>query len=203
MSKSNQDKKKIPGPDVFSFLALPKKSRDSHQWGEAKLERSMDRAAALALLNDVLAATVKADGPDLNARQAAILLRVALEPAPHTVRGLAEALSLGKPAVSRALDALGGYGLAVRLPDETDRRSITVQATARGLAMLAGLADRVVACERSWNARSFQKPNSQPAQLGVKPTASGSPASAVGGSGLAAGSAATGSSLGSGHSHAA
>jgi DNA-binding MarR family transcriptional regulator len=164
----------------------------------------MDRAAALALLNDVLAATVKADGPDLNARQAAILLRVALEPAPHTVRGLAEALSLGKPAVSRALDALGGYGLAVRLPDETDRRSITVQATARGLAMLAGLADRVVACERSRNARSFQKPNIQPAnQQGVKPTASGSPASAGGGSGLAAGSAATGSSLGAGHSHAA
>ena len=164
----------------------------------------MDRAAALALLNDVLAATVKADGPDLNARQAAILLRVALEPGPHTVRGLAEALSLGKPAVSRALDALGGYGLAVRLPDETDRRSITVQATARGLAMLAGLADRVVACERSRNAKSFQKPNIQPAQQGLKPTASGSPAAAVG-ERHAAGTAATGqgSALGSGHSHAA
>lgn len=167
----------------------------------------MDRAAALALLNDVLAATVKADGPDLNARQAAILLRVALEPAPHTVRGLAEALSLGKPAVSRALDALGGYGLAVRLPDETDRRSITVQATARGLAMLAGLADRVVACERSRNAKSFQKPNIQAAQpntqQGLKPTASGSPAAAAG-ERLSSGSAATGtgSSLG-GHSHAA
>lgn len=127
----------------------------------------MDRAAALALLNDILAATVKADGPDLNARQAAILLRVSLEPGPHTVRGIAEALKLGKPAVSRALDALGGYGLAVRLPDETDRRSITVQATARGLAMLASLADRVVACERSRDGRSFQKPNVQ------KPTASG------------------------------
>src|ERR1044071_5296002 len=176
-SASRSSTKKIPGPDVFSFLALPNKSRESPQWGEAKLERSMDRAAALALLNDVLAATVKADGPDLNARQAAILLRVALEPGPHTVRGLAEALSLGKPAVSRALDALGGYGLAVRLPDETDRRSITVQATARGLAMLAGLADRVVACERSRNARSFQKPNVQPGFQ--KPTASGSPATAA------------------------
>ena|SRR5689334_20220654 len=163
----------------------------------------MDRAAALALLNDVLAATVKADGPDLNARQAAILLRVALEPAPHTVRGLAEALSLGKPAVSRALDALGGYGLAVRLPDETDRRSITVQATARGLAMLAGLADRVVACERSRNGKSFQKPNIQAAQPGLKPTASGSPAAAAG-ERLSSGATAAGqgSSLG-GHSHAA
>jgi DNA-binding MarR family transcriptional regulator len=111
----------------------------------------MDRAAALALLKDVIAETVRADGPDLNARQAAILLRVSLEPGPHTVRGLAEALKLGKPAVSRALDALGGYGLAVRLPDETDKRSVVVQTTARGLAMLASLADRVVACERRRN----------------------------------------------------
>ena len=161
----------------------------------------MDRAAALALLNDVLSATVKADGPDLNARQAAILMRVALEPGPHTVRGLAEALSLGKPAVSRALDALGGYGLAVRLPDETDRRSITVQATARGLAMLAGLADRVVACERSRNARSFQKPNVQPGFQ--KPTASGSPAAAANVAISAGNAAGAGPSLGTGHSHAA
>jgi DNA-binding MarR family transcriptional regulator len=109
----------------------------------------MDRASALALLKDVLAETVRADGPDLNVRQAAILLRVSLEPGPHTVRGLAEALSLGKPAVSRALDALGGYGLTVRMPDEADKRSVIVQVTARGRVVLAGLADRVIACERS------------------------------------------------------
>lgn len=109
----------------------------------------MDRASALALLKDVLAETVRADGPDLNVRQAAILLRVSLEPGPHTVRGLAEALQLGKPAVSRALDALEGLGLAQRVPDETDRRSVLVQTTARGLAALAGLGDRVIACERT------------------------------------------------------
>lgn len=109
----------------------------------------MDRASALALLKDVLAETVRTDGPDLNLRQAAILLRVSLEPGPHTVRGLAEALQLGKPAVSRALDALEGLGLAQRVPDESDRRSVLVQATARGLAALAGLGDRVIACERT------------------------------------------------------
>ena len=114
----------------------------------------MDRASALALLKDVLAETVRADGPDLNVRQAAILLRVSLEPGPHTVRGLAEALSLGKPAVSRALDALSGLGLAVRVPDESDRRSVLVNSTARGLAALAGLGDRVISCER----RLSQKP---------------------------------------------
>lgn len=133
------------------FSLLDWKNRANLSDGAGETELSMDRAAALALLKDVLADTVRADGPDLNARQAAILLRVSLEPGPHTVRGLAEALSLGKPAVSRALDALGGYGLAVRLPDETDKRSVIVQTTARGLAMLASLADRVVACERQRN----------------------------------------------------
>jgi DNA-binding MarR family transcriptional regulator len=109
----------------------------------------MDRDTALALLKDVLAETVRADGPDLNVRQSAILLRVALEPGPHTVRGLAEALELGKPAVSRALDALEGHGLAVRMPDQSDRRSVLVQVTARGRVVLAGLGDRVLHCERA------------------------------------------------------
>jgi DNA-binding MarR family transcriptional regulator len=134
-----------------NVLLAPREKSSESICGAGETELSMDRAAALALLKDVLADTVRADGPDLNARQAAILLRVSLEPGPHTVRGLAEALSLGKPAVSRALDALGGYGLAVSLPDEADKRSVIVQTTARGLAMLANLADRVVACERQRN----------------------------------------------------
>jgi DNA-binding MarR family transcriptional regulator len=136
----------------------------------------MDRASALALLKDVLAETVRADGPDLNVRQAAILLRVSLEPGPHTVRGLAEALTLGKPAVSRALDALSGLGLATRVPDESDRRSVLVQTTDRGHAVLAGLGDRVIACERA-NAAAVQKAagqvTSKPADM--KPTASSQP----------------------------
>lgn len=118
----------------------------------------MDRAAALALLKDVLAETVRADGPDLNARQAAILLRVSLEPGPHTVRGLAEALRLGKPAVSRALDALSGLGLAMRLPDDSDRRSVIVQPTARGLAALASLADRMIRAEQRREAAPPPRP---------------------------------------------
>jgi len=71
----------------------------------------MDRATALSLWKDVLANSVKAEGPDLSARQAAILMRIYLEPGPHTVRGLAGALNLGKPAVSRALDALTALDL--------------------------------------------------------------------------------------------
>jgi DNA-binding MarR family transcriptional regulator len=130
----------------------------------------MDRASALVLLKDVLAETVRADGPDLNVRQAAILLRVSLESGPHTVRGLAEALQLGKPAVSRALDALEGLGLAQRIPDESDRRSVLVQSTARGLAVLAGLGDRVIACERGLG----QKPAQAMPRMGAQPSGSNS-----------------------------
>ena len=132
----------------------------------------MDRTAALALLKDVLAETVRAAGPDLYVRQAAILLRVSLEPGPHTVRGLAQALGLGKPAVSRALDALSGLGLATRLPDESDRRSVLVQTTARGLAVLAGLGDRVIACERANEAAGLKAGPKSPE---LKPTASSQP----------------------------
>lgn len=139
----------------------------------------MDRASALALLKDVLAETVRADGPDLNVRQAAILLRVSLEPGPHTVRGLAEALSLGKPAVSRALDALSGLGLATRVPDESDRRSVLVQTTDRGHAVLAGLGDRVIACERANIAAGQKAAAAQTTQKSsdMKPTASSQPPS--------------------------
>jgi DNA-binding MarR family transcriptional regulator len=132
----------------------------------------MDRSTALALLKDVLAETVRADGPDLNVRQAAILLRVSLEPGPHTVRGLAEALGLGKPAVSRALDALQGLGLANRLPDESDRRSVLVQTTARGLAVLAGLGDRVIACEKAHAAKRPAETKPAEIRADLKPTAS-------------------------------
>ena len=137
----------------------------------------MDRATALALLKDVLAETVRADGPDLNVRQAAILLRVSLEPGPHTVRGIAEALSLGKPAVSRALDALSGLGLATRVPDESDRRSVLVQTTDRGHAALAGLGDRVIACERAIAAAAQKAAAGQAVSrpLEMKPTASSQP----------------------------
>lgn len=109
----------------------------------------MDNAGALALWKLVLADTVRTEGPDLSARQAAILLTVQLEEGPHTVRGLAAALNLGKPAVTRALDTLEGLGFARRRRDETDRRNVLIERTARGLAFLAAFADRIRICERA------------------------------------------------------
>lgn len=83
---------------------------------------------------------VASDEPDLSTRQLAILMNVYLRTGPHTVRGLADKLNISKPAVSRALDALGTKGLTRRLRDEQDRRNVLVQRTEQGTAFLQTFA---------------------------------------------------------------
>lgn len=92
----------------------------------------MAAPAILTTWRDVLADAVRSDGPDLSMRQWAILLTVYLNPGPHTVRGLSRDLSVPKPAISRALDALSILGFVRRVRDETDRRIVLVQKTAEG-----------------------------------------------------------------------
>ncbi len=95
---------------------------------------------ALKLWHGALAASVRGDGPDLSARQMAILLTVYLSPPPHTVRGLSSALEISKPAVSRALDTLGELDFIRRKLDQDDRRSILVQRTVKGSVYLSEFA---------------------------------------------------------------
>jgi len=87
--------------------------------------------------------SVRRDTPDLTARQMAVLTTVYLDPPPHTVRGLAEDLSISKPAITRALDRLSALGLVRRKADETDRRSITVQRTVKGSLYLSDFAELI------------------------------------------------------------
>ncbi len=90
------------------------------------------------------AASVAALGheyPDLTARQFALLLQVYLAPPPHTVRGLAVELAMSKPAVSRALDTLGGLDFLRRKRDQADRRSLLVQRTVKGAVFLREFGD--------------------------------------------------------------
>lgn len=91
---------------------------------------------------------VASDAPDLSTRQLAILLNVYLRPGPHTVRGLAETLNISKPAVSRALDALGTRGLTRRQRDNTDRRNVLVERTENGVIFLQTFANLVRDAER-------------------------------------------------------
>ncbi|MDP6345159.1 MAG: MarR family winged helix-turn-helix transcriptional regulator [Alphaproteobacteria bacterium] len=100
---------------------------------------------ALHLWHRALASAVRDEGPDLSARQMAILLQVYLGSPPHTVRGLAAELRISKPAVVRALDALGRLEFVRRRRDERDKRNVLVQRTVKGSVFLSEFAGRVIA----------------------------------------------------------
>ena len=79
---------------------------------------------------------VRSGEPDLTNRQMALLLLVYLSPGPHTVRGLARALNVSKPVVTRALNRLGALGYLRRQRDDADRRNIFVAPTREGADFL-------------------------------------------------------------------
>ena len=93
----------------------------------------------IGILRETIVALVRSDGPDLSARQLAVLLTVYLGEGPHTVRGLAADLNVSKPAITRALDRLGELDLARRKVDPADRRSVLVQRTPKGTTFLSDL----------------------------------------------------------------
>ncbi len=90
----------------------------------------------VGILRDTVVALVRRDGPDLSARQLGVFLTCYLQDGAHTVRGLAAALNVSKPAITRALDRLGELDLARRKVDPMDRRSVLVQRTLKGSAFL-------------------------------------------------------------------
>lgn len=104
------------------------------------------------LLRDTIAELVRRDGPDLTARQMAVLLTVYLMEGPHTVRGLAAELSVSKPAITRALDRLGELDFARRKVDPMDRRSVLVQHTKNGAAFLRNIGQIMTQAERNYAA---------------------------------------------------
>ena len=67
------------------------------------------RSDALALWHRVTLETVISNGPDLSARQLAILMSVYLESTSHTVKSLSEKLNVTKAVISRGLDTSVSY----------------------------------------------------------------------------------------------
>jgi DNA-binding MarR family transcriptional regulator len=80
---------------------------------------------------------VKRDDADLTARGLSILMMVGTMPGPHTVRGIAEHLEVSKPSITRTLDRLEALGLARRITDPSDMRSVMVRPTKAGTAYVA------------------------------------------------------------------
>lgn len=104
---------------------------------------------ALDLWRGAIVESVRRDGPDLSARQMALLLTVYITPPPHTVRGLAEALKVSKPAITRAVDRLADYGLVKRKIDEKDRRSVLIQRTVKGSVYLREFGEMIAVAARA------------------------------------------------------
>jgi DNA-binding MarR family transcriptional regulator len=109
-----------------------------------KMAVELEPVQALDLWRKAIVESVRRDGPDLSARQMALLLTVYLTPPPHTVRGLAESLNVSKPAITRALDRLGQMELLRRKVDDTDRRSVLVQRTVKGSVYLREFGEIIV-----------------------------------------------------------
>jgi DNA-binding MarR family transcriptional regulator len=103
----------------------------------------LDRERALDLWRDVTVMSVRGEEPDMTARQLAVLMTVRLGDPPHTVRGLAAALGVGKPAITRALDTLSRYELVTRRRDPKDGRNVLIENTEKGEGFLTGLGDMI------------------------------------------------------------
>ncbi|MBV8616372.1 MAG: MarR family transcriptional regulator [Acetobacteraceae bacterium] len=88
------------------------------------------------VLRTTIVELVRRDGPDLSARQLAVFLTCYLDAEAQTVRGLAAQLGVSKPAITRALDRLTEFDLVKRKTDPLDRRSVLVQRTPAGMALL-------------------------------------------------------------------
>ena len=107
------------------------------------------------ILRETIVGTVRRDGPDLTARQLAVMLVCRLDDPPHTVRGMAGLLNVNKPAITRATDRLEELGLAKRRADTRDRRSVLLVPTAAGQVFVEELGEMMQAAS---SARSRAAP---------------------------------------------
>lgn len=104
--------------------------------------------AALDAWRRVLVASLGLPGPDLSARQLAVLLTVYTVAPPHTVVGLAGAFGLPHQSVSRAVAALERQGLVARERSKADGRVALVRRTVKGAVYLSDFAE-LIAAERA------------------------------------------------------
>lgn len=107
---------------------------------------------ALNLWRSIASEAIATNGPDLTARQTALLLTVYLEKSLHTVRSLSLDLGINKPAIVRAIDSLEALGLIQRIKDENDRRNIFVELTKNGEQKLKNMA-RIISYEVSYSSK--------------------------------------------------
>lgn len=99
---------------------------------------------ALAFWHGVNSAALRKMPVDLSSRQTAVLLNVYLAGQLHSVKSLAEELSISKPAICRAIDALEKAKLVKRSRDKQDKRNVFLQRTVKGSVYLSEFADIIL-----------------------------------------------------------
>lgn len=107
------------------------------------MEFELSGHAGLKLWKQALTNIVLQKGPDLTTRQLSVLLTIYLEPKKHTVRGLATAIGVSKPVITRCVDALSIMGFVKRVRDENDRRNVFIQRTVKGAVFLTDFAEMI------------------------------------------------------------
>jgi DNA-binding MarR family transcriptional regulator len=94
----------------------------------------------IRFMNVVRGIVADENARDYSLRQIAVMMAVYTSSDRQTVRGLAAALRISKPAVSRALDRLAENDLVRRQDDPADRRSIFVTRTPVGNQFMRKIA---------------------------------------------------------------
>jgi DNA-binding MarR family transcriptional regulator len=124
-------------PLCFAGVSTPEKPRIRRSSNRLIFPVNAFSEPTLLSWKQTLVDYVRSGEPDLTNRQMALLMLVYLDPGPHTVRGIARALNVSKPVVTRALNRLGALGYLRRQRDDADKRNIFVARTPEGAEFLA------------------------------------------------------------------
>jgi DNA-binding MarR family transcriptional regulator len=92
--------------------------------------------SAVNVMREIIVSLVRRDGPSLSAHQLGVFLTCYLQDADHTVRGLSRDLGVSKSVITRALDRLGELKLVARRVDPLDARSVIIDRTPAGVALM-------------------------------------------------------------------
>ncbi len=120
-------------------MYLSRIERDAETERTETLNTEKRPVSNIEVLAGVLTGIVRDHSSSLTMRQMAVLLNVRAGQNEPTVRGIAAALGLSKPAISRALDRLNREGFVERLTDPNDFRSIIVNILPAGWKMFKTL----------------------------------------------------------------
>ena len=96
-------------------------------------------ADLLWILREAVVGLVRREHAGLTLRELSVFLKCYVGEGHHSPTDLARELTVGTPAITRALDGLEEFDLARRKVDPSDRRRIFVGRTAKGAAFLREL----------------------------------------------------------------